>query len=585
MKKFFKNKAKLALLIAFTFVFSLALQLNSKLVYAEETNLQYKQIDILSFNDFHGALEENGKNVGAAKLAGAIDEARKANPNSIVVCAGDAFQGSAMSNLTYGKPVTDVFNSIGIKYSALGNHEFDWGDEHLVSWQQEGNFKFLASNVYDRRTGKPVEWAEPYAVEEIDGIKVGFVGIATPETAVKTKPENVKNYEFKDPSEAAQVWIDHLRNVEKVDVVIALTHIGSIQDQNGVIIGEAADLANNVKGLDGIISSHTHQKVSGKVNNVPIVQAMHNGRALGKLSIKVDKDNKISSIEPSVDVLYERKDLVENGEVKSLIEKYNDELKPILDEKVADLLVDLPHDRREGLSPLGELTAKYMAMSAGAQIGITNGGGIRAPLSKGKITMGDMYMIMPFDNTLVTMDLKGSDIKKNLEHGIANEKYGWVQFYGVRAYYDKEKPSGERISYMELLDGTPVEMDKYYKVVTNDFMAEGGDEFDFSGGKNVLDTGKPIRDGMVEIMKKEGTIDYKSQGLLVDGKKPETNPEVNPEVKPDINTDNSNENKEILPQTGSAFGANEFITLGTIVTLLGSAMFVRSRKDKEEEAA
>ena len=585
MKKFFKNKAKLALLIAFTFVFSLALQLNSKLVYAEETNLQYKQIDILSFNDFHGALEENGKNVGAAKLAGAIDEARKANPNSIVVCAGDAFQGSAMSNLTYGKPVTDVFNSIGIKYSALGNHEFDWGDEHLVSWQQEGNFKFLASNVYDRRTGKPVEWAEPYAVEEIDGIKVGFVGIATPETAVKTKPENVKNYEFKDPSEAAQVWIDHLRNVEKVDVVIALTHIGSIQDQNGVITGEAADLANNVKGLDGIISSHTHQKVSGKVNNVPIVQAMHNGRALGKLSIKVDKDNKISSIEPSVDVLYERKDLVENGEVKSSIEKYNDELKPILDEKVADLLVDLPHDRREGLSPLGELTAKYMAMSAGAQIGITNGGGIRAPLSKGKITMGDMYMIMPFDNTLVTMDLKGSDIKKNLEHGIANEKYGWVQFYGVRAYYDKEKPSGERISYMELLDGTPVEMDKYYKVVTNDFMAEGGDEFDFSGGKNVLDTCKPIRDGMVEIMKKEGTIDYKSQGLLVDGKKPETNPEVNPEVKPDINTDNSNENKEILPQTGSAFGANEFITLGTIVTLLGSAMFVRSRKDKEEEAA
>ena len=130
----------------------------------------------------------------------------------------------------------------------------------LVSWQQEGNFKFLASNVYDRRTGKPVEWAEPYAVEEIDGIKVGFVGIATPETAVKTKPENVKNYEFKDPSEAAQVWIDHLRNVEKVDVVIALTHIGSIQDQNGVITGEAADLANNVKGLDGIISSHTHQK-------------------------------------------------------------------------------------------------------------------------------------------------------------------------------------------------------------------------------------------------------------------------------------------------------------------------------------
>ncbi|ARC86242.1 LPXTG cell wall anchor domain protein [Clostridium argentinense CDC 2741] len=581
MKKFFKDKAKLALLIAFTFVFSMVVQFNAKLVYAEEVNSQYKQIDILSFNDFHGSLEENGKNVGAAKLAGAIDEARKANPNSIVVCAGDAFQGSAMSNLTYGKPVTDVFNSIGIKYSALGNHEFDWGDEHLISWQQEGNFKFLASNVYDKRTGKPVEWAEPYAVQEIDGVKIGFVGLATPETAVKTKPENVKNYEFKDPSEAAQIWVDHLRNVEKADVIIALTHIGSIQNQDGTITGEAAELANNVKGLDGIISSHTHQKVSGKVNNVPIVQAMYNGRALGKLSIKVDKDNKLSSIEPSVDVLYERKDLKENEEVKALIGKYTEELKPILNEKVADLLVDLPHDRREGLSPLGELTAKYMTMSVDAQIGLMNGGGIRAPLSKGEINMGHMYTIMPFDNTLVTMDLKGSDIKKNLEHGIANETYGWVQFYGVRAYYDKEKPSGERINHMELLDGTPIEMDKYYKVVTNDFMAEGGDEFDFSGGKNILDTGKPIRDGMVEIMKKEGKIDYTSQGLLIEGQKPETQPGFNPETKPD----NSKEDKEILPQTGSGFGSSEFITLGTIVTLLGGTMFVRNRKNKEEDAA
>jgi len=569
MKKFFKDKAKLALLIAFTFVFSMVVQFNAKLVYAEEVNSQYKQIDILSFNDFHGSLEENGKNVGAAKLAGAIDEARKANPNSIVVCAGDAFQG------------TDVFNSIGIKYSALGNHEFDWGDKHLISWQQEGNFKFLASNVYDKRTGKPVEWAEPYAVQEIDGVKIGFVGLATPETAVKTKPENVKNYEFKDPSEAAQIWVDHLRNVEKADVVIALTHIGSIQSQDGTITGEAAELANNVKGLDGIISSHTHQKVSGKVNNVPIVQAMYNGRALGKLSIKVDKDNRLSSIEPSVDVLYERKDLKENEEVKALIGKYTDELTPVLNEKVAYLSVDLPHDRKEGLSPLGELTAKYMTMSADAQIGLMNGGGIRAPLPKGEITMGRMYTIMPFDNTLVTMDLKGSDIKKNLEHGIANETYGWVQFYGVRAYYDKEKPSGERINHMELLDGTPIEMDKYYKVVTNDFMAEGGDEFDFSGGKNILDTGKPIRDGMVEIMKKEGKIDYTSQGLLIEGQKPETQPGFNPETKPD----NSKEDKEILPQTGSGFGSSEFITLGTIVTLLGGTMFVRNRKNKEEDAA
>lgn len=530
-----------------------------------------KVVEIVSFNDFHGSLKEDGKNIGAAKLAAAINAVRKAIPNTLVVSGGDIYQGSAMSNLKYGKPVSEVVKAIGVEASAVGNHEFDWGLSYISEWAKDGNLDFLASNIYDKTTGKPVAWAKPYKVVEKGGIKIGLIGLATPETAFKTKPENVKTLEFRDPATAANEWAAYLKNTEKVDVVIALTHLGSFQDaKTKEITGEVVDFVKAVKGVNAVITSHTHQSVSGYVNNIPVVQGYYNGRTLAKISISRDLENNLLVV-PSKDDLYNRvKDLAVDPVVKGIVDKYELELKPILDEVVGNTDKDLTHDKNQpGVSTLGQWTSDVMRARAKTQIGITNGGGLRIPLvAKGDITMGKMYELMPFDNTLVTMELKGSDLKKALENGIGNTTIGWVQFSGVKVYYDINKPLGERITGMVMLDGSKVDMEKYYTVVTNDFMATGGDGFDFKGAKNVVDTGLPIREALVESLK----------ALKAEGKVLSVTPV-------EYAIAGAAPAASVLPKTGSTVDFGVVMNLGLIVTMLGVAMIFADRRKRNSNAA
>lgn len=462
------------------------------------------KIDILTFNDLHGSVKQDGKNSGIAKLAGAINAYKVANPDTIVVSGGDSFQGSSMSNLTYGAPVNEFLKSVGVVASAVGNHEFDWGINRIANWSKDGGYDFLACNIYDKTTNKPVDWAKPYKIVEVSGVKIALIGFTTPETEFKTSPEIVKNLVFKAPKDVAKEWIDKAK-AEGANVVVALTHLGSSQDsKTGIITGEAADLCNDVKGFDAVISAHTHMAVSGKVNGVSVVQGYYNGRTLGVLSIMLDKDGKFISVEPSIDNLYNRAaTLTDDKTAKEIYDKYDTELKPILDEVVAKTSIDLEHDRFKyaGTSPLGYWVSDVMRKAANTQIGITNGGGLRCPIPKGDITMGKLYEVMPFDNTLYKMELKGSDLKRVIENGIMNDSIGWVQLAGVKVNYDATKAAGNRITSITLEDGTKLDMDKYYTIVTNDFMAAGGDKYDFTGAKNAADTNMPIRNAMVDALK------------------------------------------------------------------------------------
>ncbi|WP_051623632.1 5'-nucleotidase C-terminal domain-containing protein [Clostridium hydrogeniformans] len=571
-----KKIKRISFFMALVMCIGLILPYNAKA--SEEVKGEEKVIDILSFNDFHGNLNESGKNVGAAKLTGEIKKIKKENPNTMVVSAGDLYQGTAMSNLTKGDPVSEMLKSMNIEASAIGNHEFDWGYNLISKWAKEGNFDFLATNIYDKNTNKPVEWAKPYKVVEKDGVKIGFIGLSTPETAFKTKPDNVKNFEFKNPSEAAKTWVKHLKEVEKVNAIVALTHIGSFQDKNGVITGEAEELVKNVPGLNAVISSHTHQYVNGRVNNVPVVQAMNNGRGLARLTFTFNKDGSIKDVKNNVDKLYERKDLVEDQGVKAMVKGYEEKLKPILSEVITNIDSDLPHDRYIGLSPLGQFTTKYMAKAGGVQIGITNGGGLRVPLTKGEITVGNLYEVMPFDNTLVTMKLKGSDLKRVLENGIDNKEVGWVQFYGLRVFYDKEAPFGNKITSMRLLDGTKVENDKYYTVATNDFMMDKGDKYDFTGAIEVSDTMEPLRDLVAVELKKEKNIHFEFDGnTLVSGVDNIKDEDTSIPVSENKDTDN----KEVLPQTGNDLGYDDFMVIGSMMIVVGVFL---ARKKKNQVA-
>ncbi len=478
------------------------------------TTAQTKVVNIVAFNDFHGNVAEDvsqtGKNVGMAKLTAAVKEEIAANPNTIVLSGGDNYQGTAISNLTYGLPVSAMMKSMGVSASAVGNHEFDWGSERIEKWGRDGSFTFLAANIYERKSGKPVRWAKPYLVIKKGGLKIAFIGLAHPDTPTLTKAEYTTGLEFKDPSASAQKWIDYLKSGKasegKPDVILALTHLDSAQDaKTGEITGNAAELCKNVKGLDGVISAHSHLTVCGTVNQIPVVQAACYGRALATLSIALDAKGKVSAITPTVNQLYANKsNIIPDPVAAADYDKFNKELQPILGEKLGTATAELTHDRnaKGSVSPLGKWVCDVLREKAGTQIAIQNGGGLRRTLNAGAITMGDMYEIMPFDNYIVTLELPGSELKKAIDHGIMNPSITDGQFSGLKVTYDSKAEFEKRIVSVTLEDGTPIQNDTYYTVAINDFMLTGGDKYDFSKAQNVKNTYIPIRDALVEAVKK-----------------------------------------------------------------------------------
>jgi 2',3'-cyclic-nucleotide 2'-phosphodiesterase/3'-nucleotidase/5'-nucleotidase len=468
--------------------------------------LNYDIVDIVSINDLHGALGQGGKNVGIANLVNVIKLQKAANPNTIFVGAGDLYQGSAESNLLYGKPVSECLKEAGMAASAIGNHEYDWGIGRFATWSQEGGFPFLAANIYDKSSGKPVSYAQPFIIVKTGGYKVAFIGLSTPETLYKTKPDNVKDVEFKDPGQILPQYIKEVR-AQGADLVIALTHLGAAQAKDGTVSGEAADIAST-PGLDGIIAGHTHERVAGEVKGVPVVEAYYNGRSLGKLTFIFAKSSKIPVKRVAkLDDLYLRQSvLTEDKAAKEIYNRYLAQIQPILAEKLGVAKVDLDLDTK-GPSLMGEWVCDIMRKYTGTQIGIQNGGGLRVSLPKGDLTVGDMYMLMPFDNTLVTAKLTGAQVKEAIENGIGNPKISFGQISGVYVTYDLSKPFGRRVVKLTLENGQPLKMDRTYTVVANDFMFTGGDNYTvLMKGADIKDTGVPIRDSIVEYVKEQKII-------------------------------------------------------------------------------
>ncbi|RRD95314.1 multifunctional 2',3'-cyclic-nucleotide 2'-phosphodiesterase/5'-nucleotidase/3'-nucleotidase [Clostridiales bacterium COT073_COT-073] len=485
------------------------------------------KVDILYFNDFHGNLREEvtdkKRNIGMSKLVGFVNEYVAQNPNSFVLSGGDNYQGTAESNLTYGKPVTAMMKGMNVLASAVGNHEFDWGWERIGKWAEDGNFTYLAANIWDVKADKLASWVKPYMFVEKGGIKIALIGLAHPDTPTLTNRSTTEGYKFLDPIKTAQEWVDYLQAGKakegKPDVIIALTHIDSDQDKKtNEISGPATELANKVKGLDGILSAHSHRPVSGKVNGVEIMQAYYAGRTVGIMTVE-KKDGKFvlsSKLNQGSDI----KDVIlKDNETEKFYSALDKELKPILGEVIGKATEEFTHDRsvKGNITTLGQWVCEVSAAKYDAQISIQNGGGLRRTLEKGDITMGDMYEIMPFDNYFVVMDLPGEDLKKAIDHGIINPKITDGSFSGLLVEYDSTKEFENRITKITLSDGTPLDMKKTYRVVINDFIFNNGDEYDFKNATNVNETYIPIRDFLVEVIKEQKEITPKSiDGILKD---------------------------------------------------------------------
>ncbi|MGL4736326.1 MAG: bifunctional metallophosphatase/5'-nucleotidase, partial [Cellulosilyticaceae bacterium] len=385
--------------------------------------------------------------------------------------------------------------------------EFDFGSANLDAIAEELNYPIVAANVY--KEGKQA--FKPYIIKEVDGLKVGIFGMSTPETVFKTHPDNVKGYEFRDIVKTAEETVKTLKETEKADVIIMVSHLG-LDEGNDT----SDKVAQAVAGIDVIVDGHSHTKLpeGRQVGETLIVSTGDKLQNMGKVQLTIT-DGKVTAKKASL-VGYADVTAVPKQVIVDEIKRVEDEQQVILQEVVGTTAVELIGVRevvRAGESNLGQLATDAMIDLTGAQIAITNGGGIRASIKAGNITMQDMVTVFPFGNTIMVKEIKGSDVIAALEMGTSDypvAKGAFPHTAGITFTLDAGAAKGNRIKDVKVA-GTPIDPSAMYTVATNDFMAVGGDGYTMFKGYPIKEEYNTLMDTLLAYVAKIGEV----KGTLV----------------------------------------------------------------------
>ncbi len=483
-------------------------------------NLRFPTVRVLETTDFHGAIlggtrerRSQRPTGGSVALAAAIERERALNPEGTVLLdGGDLFQGPMISNLQFGRPVVEQMNMLGYTAAAVGNHEFDWGVDTLVRRVREMRFAALGANMVERKTNKLPRWARSDTTVLRRGVRVGIVGLAYPGTPRVTMPANVAHLRFDDDSTAAALVSQRLRKQGAI-VVLGVGHIPAETDSLRKASGNLARLGK-VATVDAWFGGHSHNVVDDRVEGRPILIAGAQGQYLAVADLIVDPI-KQKVIESNARVLTVYADGPADSAWVKHVERWNEGVAPIAAEVIGDATVALHRRRPE--STIGDFICDAMRADTGVDIAMQNPGGMRADLDAGPITRGDVYAVMPFDNTIVTLELTGEQVKLALEQALRGSRV--TQVSGIRYVVDSKKPALERVIRVTHADGTPLDPKRTYKVAVNNFMASGGDQYDaLAQPANRSDTGRLIRDAMekfVRSLKAAGKpLDIQSDGRI-----------------------------------------------------------------------
>jgi len=479
---------------------------------------------ILHTNDFHGNLLPEGSNPGAAKLYSAIKSIRTAKgaENVLLVDAGDTMQGTLLSNVQQGYPVVDCFNQMGYDVAALGNHDFEWGQDALSARNAQADFELVAANIVtgDSEGWEAPEWAVPYVIETIgtvpNQVSVALIGVTTMETAV-LNPIDTVGLTFKDPAEAILHYYDDMDAA--ADVIVVLSHLGYYDGGYGYTYDFEAygdmTLAQRLKDAGKpvhlIIGGHSHTDLAapGVVGSTKVVQAHYNGRKLGQADITVQTNGSVSISWLKHTVTSYTPD----SGISTLVNAYNTDSNylELINQVIGWSGVDITRSY-DGDSLMGAFLndALYNALNTDTEplndvdIVLNNAGGFRTDfISADKpfpITYGMMFNLMPFGNSLVTGELTGAEIL-DLMNQSATLNRGALQASGLRyGFYNYNHDSDDELlpwawGAMDVmvkdrssLEYEPLELLRTYKVATNEFLApSGGDNFNaFKYMKNIM---------------------------------------------------------------------------------------------------
>ena len=503
------SPARLVSLILTLFVSLLVLFCSPALTTATEINFT-----ILHVNDTHGHIipyldkkvDPEHPVSGAEYLAKMVELERAANPDgTILLSAGDMFQGTPISNLFHGKPVIEIMNYMHYDAMALGNHEFDWGQDVLHSIITSASFPVVSANVFERGGGT-IPGVKPYVLLKRKDVQIAVIGITTPETYYSSKPEDVTGLTFVSPEKVLPAIISRVR-AEGASIVIVLSHMGLDADRL---------LAREVGGIDVIVGGHSHTAIKDPVieSGTVIVQAGSNGIYLGVLHIGFDSEGKkILSFTRKDELKLVSPALGAQADPNAalIVDKYESQVKAEFSKVIGTAAVDLGRDSTRE-SNLGDVVADAMREACGAQIAFQNGGGIRADIPKGPITLETLFTVLPFDDQLVSMELTGEQIRGMLERNASSKNL--LQVSGMRIVYDLSKPSGEKLAAVEVA-GKPLDVQQTYKVATNDFLAAvGGKSNVFKQGRN-LTPGPPVRDAVIDYIHKNSPINVEARDRIV----------------------------------------------------------------------
>ncbi|MFJ5769594.1 bifunctional metallophosphatase/5'-nucleotidase [Psychrobacillus sp. NPDC093180] len=519
-----------------------------------ETPKENFNLSIMHTNDTHASLDNVAKRVTAVK------EVRDEKPNALLLDAGDVMSGTLYFNEFQGMADLEFMNLMKYDAMTFGNHEFDLGSsaeglQALKDFVEAAKFPFVSANVDfskdDKFTGlfsdvissKPEE-GKIYQgiIKEIDGEKVGIFGLTTAETASLSSPGKVTFEDYKAEAEKAVKAFEG----QGVDKIIAITHIGF--DDNAAIDNDLT-LAAEVEGIDVIVGGHSHTTLSKPTvvdaEGTPtlIVQTGNANSNLGVLDVEFDKQGKIIGHAGKLIAIGSQ---AADPEAAAILAKYKQKVDATaLTEIGVEAKVALTNPRtgdtgnttgesvRKNETILGNLITDGMLKKAKEVSGkevimaLQNGGGIRAAIDAGPITVGEVITVLPFANTLATMDVTGAELKAAFEislKSLPGENGGFLHVAGAEVKYDSTKPAGQRVVSIKYKNAngqlTALEDTKTYTIATNAFTAKGGDGFDvfataYAEGR-VTDLGLSDWENFKELLVSLTAIPTEIEGRIID---------------------------------------------------------------------
>lgn len=502
-------------------------------VFEVPSNLANKTV-IIHTNDVHGGdVAVEGVSIGTAGVLQLVNEYKAAGADVILISAGDAIQGDPLVNISKGKTAIEFMNLAGYDMIVPGNHEYDFGYDVIAELEDIANFPFISANIIDKKTGL-TEYKGNIIFETALG-KVGVFGISTPETLTKANPNNVASLNFLSGEEmykVAQKQVDELK-AAGAKVIICVAHLGI---DEGSAPNRSTDLLDKVTGIDLMIDGHSHSLLNGEVYKETVL--VSTGSRLSNVGVVIlDGANVEAKLVTAT--AFNRVDET----VNEVINKRAAEIDLLLSEKFATTEILLDGNRDPGVrtqgTNLGDFAADAILWSANEAVGggvsaaITNGGGIRASIQAGDVTMKDMKTVFPFGNTISTVKITGAQLLEVLEASTFSTPLSlgaFPQVSGIEftlntalpytggaqfpdsTYYAPASP-GTRVTNVKIA-GEKLDPNKTYTIATNDFLAAGGDTYYLFKSLESYNTYVALEDALINYTDKvlDGVISKEKYG-------------------------------------------------------------------------